>query len=209
MRCNVFAFGLNTALLEMRNSTAPSVTLCTSTVLCTNSRAVLDTEEEMKTRKIFMNNSVPWKVQLLTLLVAVAVSLAQNTRGGGGFVGVIAGGFGGGGGGGGGCGGGGCGGGFGGGGGYGGGFGGSSGGCRYWCRTNIGQYYCCEGGGNNINYPVVKPGRCPPVRPQCPPVRTFRPPSTCSSDSSCAGSDKCCYDTCLRHHTCKPPNFYG
>nr|QOL09964.1 type IIa crustin cruIIa-10 [Penaeus vannamei] len=151
------------------------------------------------------------KVQLLTLLATVAVSLAQNTRGGGGFVGVIAGGFGGGGGG---CGGGGCGGGFGGGGcsggGCGGGFGGGGGGCRYWCRTNFGQYYCCEGGGsNNGHYPVVKPGRCPPVRPQCPPVRTFRPPSTCSSDSSCGGSDKCCYDTCLRHHTCKPPNFYG
>merc|ERR1712198_64433 len=86
--------------------------------------------------------------------------------------------------------------------------GGSSGSCRYWCKTPQGQAYCCEGANEPIALPSVKPGRCPPVRPQCPPVRNFRPPTTCSNDSKCRGAEKCCYDTCLQEHTCKLPTSY-
>merc|ERR1739840_35538 len=95
-------------------------------------------------------------------------------------------------------------GGFGAGGGYGQGGGSSSGSCRYWCRTPQGQAYCCEGGNEVASLPTVKPGQCPPVRPQCPPTRNFRPPQQCSNDSRCPGAEKCCFDTCLQHHTCKP-----
>merc|ERR1712243_350383 len=96
--------------------------------------------------------------------------------------------------------------------GLGGGYGGSSSGsCRYWCRTPQGQAYCCEGGNEVASLPTVKPGQCPPVRPQCPPTRFgFRPPQQCSNDSRCPGREKCCFDTCLQHHTCKAPtSFYG
>merc|ERR1719436_1745371 len=98
-------------------------------------------------------------------------------------------------------------------GGIGGGFGGlgSSGSCRYWCRTPQGQSYCCESGQDLPSVPSVKPGQCPPVRPQCPPTRAgFRPPTQCSNDSRCPGAEKCCFDTCLQHHTCKlPTSYYG
>ena len=85
-----------------------------------------------------------------------------------------------------------------------------SSGCRYWCRTPQGQAYCCE----DDNEPqsavgVVKPGRCPPVRPVCPPTRSFGPPQTCSNDGACGGFDKCCFDTCLQEHVCKAPLGYG
>ncbi|CAL4178570.1 unnamed protein product, partial [Meganyctiphanes norvegica] len=88
---------------------------------------------------------------------------------------------------------------------------GSSGSCRYWCRTPQGQAYCCEGGNEVASLPTVKPGQCPPVRPQCPPTRLgFRPPQQCSNDSRCPGVEKCCFDTCLQHHTCKAPiSIYG
>ncbi|CAL4140811.1 unnamed protein product [Meganyctiphanes norvegica] len=88
---------------------------------------------------------------------------------------------------------------------------GSSGSCRYWCRTPQGQAYCCEGGNEVASLPTVKPGQCPPVRPQCPPTRLgFRPPQQCSNDSRCPGVEKCCSDTCLQHHTCKAPiSIYG
>jgi len=86
----------------------------------------------------------------------------------------------------------------------------SSGSCRYWCRTPQGQAYCCEGGNEVASLPTVKPGQCPPVRPQCPPTRNFRPPQQCSNDSRCPGAEKCCFDTCLQHHTCKPTiSIYG
>merc|ERR1712198_720707 len=96
-------------------------------------------------------------------------------------------------------------------GGLGGVYGGSSGSCRYWCRTPQGQAYCCEGGNEVASLPTVKPGQCPPVRPQCPPTRAgFRPPQQCSNDSRCPGQEKCCFDTCLQHHTCKAPiSIYG
>nr|XP_027235862.1 uncharacterized protein LOC113827160 [Penaeus vannamei] len=78
--------------------------------------------------------------------------------------------------------------------------------CRYWCKTPQNQAYCCEDGHDPVSQPFVKPGSCPPVRPQCPPVRSgFRPPNQCSNDSRCPGHEKCCYDTCLEHHTCKAP----
>merc|ERR1719435_109306 len=77
--------------------------------------------------------------------------------------------------------------------------------CRRWCRTPQGQAYCCEGGNEPLTAAVTKPGQCPPVRPSCPPTRNFGPPRTCSSDGACGGLDKCCFDTCLQHHTCKPP----
>jgi len=97
--------------------------------------------------------------------------------------------------------------------GVGGGYGGagSSGSCRYWCRTPQGQSYCCESGQDLPSLPSVKPGQCPPVRPQCPPTRAgFRPPTQCSNDSRCPGAEKCCFDTCLQHHTCKlPTSYYG
>ena len=97
--------------------------------------------------------------------------------------------------------------------GVGGGLGGvaSSGSCRYWCRTPQGQSYCCESGQDLPSLPTVKPGQCPPVRPQCPPTRAgFRPPAQCSNDSRCPGAEKCCFDTCLQHHTCKlPTSYYG
>jgi len=92
-----------------------------------------------------------------------------------------------------------------------GGVGSSSGSCRYWCRTPQGQSYCCESGQDLPTLPSVKPGQCPPVRPQCPPTRAgFRPPAQCSNDSRCPGAEKCCFDTCLQHHTCKlPTSYYG
>ncbi|XP_068230644.1 ATP-dependent RNA helicase glh-2-like [Palaemon carinicauda] len=86
-----------------------------------------------------------------------------------------------------------------------GGFGGASQTCRRWCRTPEGQAYCCESNNEPDTIPFVKPGQCPPVRPQCPPVRSFAPPQTCSNDSKCGGVDKCCYDRCLEEHVCKPP----
>ena len=94
--------------------------------------------------------------------------------------------------------------------GFGGGVAKPSSGCRYWCRTPQGQAYCCEG----ENEPqsavgIVKPGRCPPVRPVCPPTRSFGPPQTCSNDGACGGFDKCCFDTCLQEHVCKAPLGYG
>ncbi|XP_068230682.1 uncharacterized protein [Palaemon carinicauda] len=98
-------------------------------------------------------------------------------------------------------------------GGHGGGFGGVNPGfgggasqtCRRWCRTPEGQAYCCESNNEPDTLPFVKPGQCPPVRPQCPPVRNFAPPQTCSNDSKCGGVDKCCFDRCLEEHVCKPP----
>merc|ERR1711915_102296 len=99
------------------------------------------------------------------------------------------------------------------GGGFGGGFNSGSSGCSYWCRTPSRQYYCCEQPGQSLGGGGFgqKPGQCPPVRPQCPPTRGFRPPSVCQSDNRCPGREKCCYDTCLGHRTCKPPNggFFG
>ncbi|XP_047501234.1 glycine-rich cell wall structural protein 2-like [Penaeus chinensis] len=93
------------------------------------------------------------------------------------------------------------------GGGSGGGYGGGAGSsCRAWCKNPQNQAYCCEDSSEPITIPVVKPGSCPPVRPQCPPVRSgYRPPNQCSNDSKCPGYEKCCYDTCLQHHTCKAP----
>ncbi|KAK7069150.1 hypothetical protein SK128_007990 [Halocaridina rubra] len=91
----------------------------------------------------------------------------------------------------------------------GGGYGGSSASCRYWCRTPEGQAYCCEGNNEPVAaYPSVKPGRCPPVRPQCPPVRGILPPISCSNDSKCPGAEKCCFDRCLEQHVCKYPVRY-
>ena len=82
--------------------------------------------------------------------------------------------------------------------------------CRHWCRTPQGQAYCCE---DNREVPsfvgVVKPGRCPPVRPVCPPTRSFQPPASCSNDGRCGGIDKCCFDTCLQQHVCKAPIDFG
>merc|ERR1711970_311347 len=87
--------------------------------------------------------------------------------------------------------------------------GGGSASCRRWCRTPQGQAYCCEGANEPISAAVTKQGQCPPVRPSCPPTRFGQPPRTCSSDGGCAGYDKCCFDTCLQHHTCKPPIGLG
>merc|ERR1712179_83537 len=87
--------------------------------------------------------------------------------------------------------------------------GGGSASCRRWCRTPQGQAYCCEGANEPISAAVTKQGQCPPVRPSCPPTRFGQPPRTCSSDGGCGGYDKCCFDTCLQHHTCKPPIGLG
>ncbi|XP_064100691.1 uncharacterized protein LOC135211304 [Macrobrachium nipponense] len=76
--------------------------------------------------------------------------------------------------------------------------------CRRCCRTPEGQAYCCETNNDPDTIPFVKPGVCPPVRPQCPSVRSFAPPQTCSNDSKCGGV-KCCYDRNLEEHVCKPP----
>ncbi|KAK7069148.1 hypothetical protein SK128_007988, partial [Halocaridina rubra] len=75
--------------------------------------------------------------------------------------------------------------------------------CRYWCRTPERQAYCCEGNDELEALPSVKPGQCPPVRPQCPPVRAYGAPTTCSNDSKCPGKEKCCFDRCLEHNMCK------
>merc|ERR1712033_134974 len=87
--------------------------------------------------------------------------------------------------------------------------GGGSASCRRWCRTPQGQAYCCEGANEPISAAITKQGQCPPVRPSCPPTRFGQPPRQCSSDGGCAGFDKCCFDTCLQHHTCKPPIGLG
>merc|ERR1712179_345862 len=87
--------------------------------------------------------------------------------------------------------------------------GGGSASCRRWCHTPQGQAYCCEGANEPISAAVTKQGQCPPVRPSCPPTRFGQPPRTCSSDGGCGGYDKCCFDTCLQHHTCKPPIGLG
>ncbi|XP_042226651.1 keratin, type II cytoskeletal 2 epidermal-like [Homarus americanus] len=82
--------------------------------------------------------------------------------------------------------------------------------CRYWCRTRLGRPYCCETPFQRQSFArVVKFGYCPPVRTICPPIRNFLPPYVCSSDGSCPGIDKCCFDSCLHHHTCKPPLGFG
>ncbi|XP_050726117.1 uncharacterized protein LOC127003452 [Eriocheir sinensis] len=83
--------------------------------------------------------------------------------------------------------------------------------CRHWCRTPQNQAYCCEDAREVPSLVgVVKPGRCPPVRPVCPPTRSFQqPPATCSNDGRCGGFDKCCFDTCLQEHVCKPPFGFG
>lgn len=82
--------------------------------------------------------------------------------------------------------------------------------CTHWCRTPENQVYCCKEGHEPVpEHIVVKPGRCPPVRPVCPPVRTFSAPSHCSSDSDCSSYDKCCFDRCLKEHVCKPPHTGG
>ncbi|KAK3869252.1 hypothetical protein Pcinc_025429 [Petrolisthes cinctipes] len=49
----------------------------------------------------------------------------------------------------------------------------------------------------------VKPGRCPPVRPNCPRNHFQRPP-TCNSDLQCGSNQKCCRDACLTFLVCKP-----
>ncbi|XP_068230643.1 uncharacterized protein [Palaemon carinicauda] len=81
----------------------------------------------------------------------------------------------------------------------------ASGTCRYWCRTPQGQNYCCEGNDKPASVIFVKPGLCPPVRPNCPPVRSLVPPHSCANDGRCSGVDKCCFDTCLQKSVCKPP----
>ncbi|XP_076030612.1 uncharacterized protein LOC143018913 [Oratosquilla oratoria] len=78
--------------------------------------------------------------------------------------------------------------------------------CRYWCNTPEGAFYCCEDARRPTNpfvVNIVKPGRCPPVRPICP--RFSGAPITCSKDGDCGGVDKCCFDRCLGEHVCKPP----
>lgn len=80
--------------------------------------------------------------------------------------------------------------------------GGGSDTCRYWCKTDLGAYYCCENGRKQPGIIATKPGSCPPVRATCP---RFRPPTTCSNDGSCRGIDKCCFDKCLGEHVCKAP----
>ncbi|KAA0200681.1 hypothetical protein HAZT_HAZT004121 [Hyalella azteca] len=81
--------------------------------------------------------------------------------------------------------------------------------CRYWCRTPDFKYYCCPTGwpttSTTTTVSPVKPGLCPPVRPVCP--RIFGPPNPCKVDINCPGADKCCYDVCLTHFVCKPPEF--
>ncbi|KAK3880310.1 hypothetical protein Pcinc_015199 [Petrolisthes cinctipes] len=78
-------------------------------------------------------------------------------------------------------------------------------GCRYTCKDPQGKVYCCRFGDDEIITPTgPKPGTCPPIRPVCP-ERVHFDPSVCSHDSICPGTQKCCYDTCLEHHTCKPP----
>lgn len=84
-----------------------------------------------------------------------------------------------------------------------------SGGCRFWCRTPKNQVYCCEDANAPQNPVGVKAGVCPAARPACPPTRSLGPPPPCSNDGSCVGVDKCCYDTCLKEHTCKPPQGFG
>ncbi|KAA0200682.1 hypothetical protein HAZT_HAZT004123 [Hyalella azteca] len=76
--------------------------------------------------------------------------------------------------------------------------------CRYWCKTDLGQAYCCESGLEAPGIVAAKPGYCPPVRPTCP---RFRAPQLCSNDGACKGVDKCCFDKCLGEHVCKPPLF--
>ncbi|KAK7078796.1 hypothetical protein SK128_013928 [Halocaridina rubra] len=93
-------------------------------------------------------------------------------------------------------------------------------GCRYFCKGPHGRYVCCEIPGQSLGqtpinvhsvgfgfFGVIKPGYCPPIRPVCPGLKQF--PVPCTSDVQCAGLDKCCFDTCLEHHTCKPPIGFG
>merc|ERR1739842_247801 len=72
------------------------------------------------------------------------------------------------------------------------------------CHTPFVQQRCQQACGICA---TGKPGQCPAIRPQCPPSsrQNGQAPNGCTSDAQCAGSDKCCYDTCLTHHTCKPP----
>ncbi|XP_068244081.1 RNA-binding protein 12-like [Palaemon carinicauda] len=87
---------------------------------------------------------------------------------------------------------------------------GASGTCKYWCRTPEGQAYCCDQGNNGGNFPIVRRGYCPPVRPLCPPTRFGGPPINCAHDNDCGNnSDKCCFDRCLEQHVCKPAQGIG
>ncbi|KAF2357961.1 WAP-type 'four-disulfide core' domain [Trinorchestia longiramus] len=84
----------------------------------------------------------------------------------------------------------------------------ASDGCSYWCKTNTGQRYCCEEG-PSPGKPFTKPGTCPRSRDVCPAyaAQGGHSPNVCSNDGACPGNQKCCFDTCLRHHTCKPPRY--
>ncbi|XP_076040367.1 uncharacterized protein LOC143024884 [Oratosquilla oratoria] len=71
--------------------------------------------------------------------------------------------------------------------------------CKFYCKNPLTKLYdCCD---------HIKPGKCPPKRPECPHYK-FAGPTRCYIDTDCAGRDKCCYDVCLRHNTCKGPEFH-
>ncbi|XP_037791856.1 uncharacterized protein LOC119587161 isoform X2 [Penaeus monodon] len=72
---------------------------------------------------------------------------------------------------------------------------------RYCPGSRPGSYICCVP--SHPNEP-----RCPEVRPTCnDPYYYSGPPQRCESSHECMPSSLCCYDTCLKHKTCKPAQY--
>nr|CCE46014.1 putative crustin-like antimicrobial peptide [Nephrops norvegicus] len=86
--------------------------------------------------------------------------------------------------------------------------------CIYWCNfpkaVNAGASYCCINSNHNIveNTNEPHPGRCVAhtfcARSKVPGQQDYPlAPVRCGHDDYCPYHEKCCYDACLKHHTCK------
>ncbi|KAK3880303.1 hypothetical protein Pcinc_015183 [Petrolisthes cinctipes] len=90
--------------------------------------------------------------------------------------------------------------------------------CYHWCRRpsdikeGPNSVYCCAFTRPTIQQIKggVHPGTCPPHPYECPGVRVFsKGPQVCAADGYCGPNSKCCFDTCLKHNTCKPAILDG
>ncbi|XP_042231937.1 uncharacterized protein LOC121872903 isoform X1 [Homarus americanus] len=76
--------------------------------------------------------------------------------------------------------------------------------CQYYCLTPKPNRtsYCCGLAGVDYGIPSYHTGSCPPIRSHCP-RGTSQAPEMCPHDGACPLDNKCCWDTCLKFHTCK------
>nr|CAH10349.1 putative Carcinin-like antibacterial protein [Homarus gammarus] len=86
--------------------------------------------------------------------------------------------------------------------------------CVFWCNfpdgVNAGASYCCINSNHRIvenTSPEPHAGRC--AKHVFCARGDFTPPAPirCGHDDYCPYHEKCCYDACLKHHTCKGPIF--